>query len=113
MSTGGGPRAPRAGPKVRLVFFPGLFAAASPSLLILITAATAAAVAAVACARGTDESHPGGAGRRTHDLGARGADTRPGLGGHHAEPADPPGAGRTPSPGGVLRGRSRRGLVRR
>src|SRR5258708_40201283 len=112
MSTGGSHRAPRARPKVRLVLFPGLFAAASPSLLILITAARPAAVGAVACARGTDESHPGGAGRRTHDLGARGADTRPGLGVHHAEAADRAGVGRTPGREVVLLGRDRRVMLR-
>src|SRR5260370_965698 len=98
-------------PKVRFVFFPGLSAAASPSLLTLTPAATAAAVAAVACARGTDESHPGGAGRRTHDLGARGADTRPGLGVHHAEAADRAGVGRTPGREVVLLGRDRRVML--
>src|SRR5258708_175979 len=109
---GGSPRVPGAGPKVRFVLLRGLFAAASPSLLILTPAARAAAVAAVACARGTDESHPGGAGRRTHDLGARGADTRPGLGVHHAEAADRAGVGRTPGREVVLLGRDRRVMPR-
>src|SRR5260221_8397166 len=111
ISTGGSERAPRARTKVRLVLDSGLFAPASPSLLISDGAAAVASPAAVAPASGADERNPRGAGRRRLRRITRRAGVSRCLGVHHAEAAHRAGVGGAPGREVVLLGRDRPGLL--
>src|ERR1700724_2981236 len=108
MSTGGSERPPRARPKVRLVLLPGLLASGYPARHVL----TCAAQAAPASAGGTGASHPGGPGRRSHNVGARRGDTAPRLGVHDAEAARRAPVGGAPGREVVLLGRHRAVVLR-